>query len=458
VIRRLLLLACLGAGSVPAQLSLFVVQGNLEAPINGQYGFGTVSMGDVRDVPFRLRNTGKSPTPLTVLSLAGVDFTFVNSTPIPQSIAGGAAVDFVVRYEPTAPSSSATFTADGVSAVFFGRALSAGTVWLDDGSDALQFLVADAVIDFRSAVRGSKVTRYIVVVNPSTTDKISINNVVALGASFHLTRDALPFVLSPGASARMRLDFTPVSNGTQQGTLEIDQRSFHLTGKGLDPAAPIPSIALDLSQTASAQQGKLTVKLGSVSQATTTGEVDIDIRTSTSNANADGGILFLATGNRTVKFNIKPGDKVAHFGSADSVAFQTGTTAGDLVFTVKLGDATVQSTFTIPPATIGLDATQAQRTSAGLDLRVTGFDNTRTASKITFTFFDQAGTALSPGAITVDSSAAFQQFFAASDLGGVFALHAFIPVMGNPAQVAAVEVKFTNAAGSAQTGRLRFTP
>ena len=181
MIRRLLLLACLGAGSVPAQLSLFVVQGNSEAPINGQYGFGTVSMGDVRDIPFRLRNTGKSPTPLTVLSLAGVDFTFVNSTAVPQSIAGGAAVDFIVRYEPTAPSSSATFTADGVSAVFFGRALSAGTVWLDDGSDALQFLMADAVIDFRSAVRGSTVTRYIVVVNPSTTDKISINNVVAAG-------------------------------------------------------------------------------------------------------------------------------------------------------------------------------------------------------------------------------------------------------------------------------------
>jgi hypothetical protein len=77
--------------------------------------------------------------------------------------------------------------------------------------------------------------------------------------------------------------------------------------------------------------------------------------------------------------------------------------------------------------------------------------------KITFTFFDQGGTTLSPGAITVDGSAAFQQFFAASDLGGVFALHAFTPVMGNPAQVAAVEVKITNAAGTAQTGRLRFT-
>jgi len=104
---RLLLLACLCASSVPGQLKLFVIQGNAEAPIDGQYGFGTVSMGDVRDIPFRLRNTGKSPTPLTVLSLAGVDFAFVNlpavSLPaVPQSVAGGAAVDFTVRYAPSA--------------------------------------------------------------------------------------------------------------------------------------------------------------------------------------------------------------------------------------------------------------------------------------------------------------------------------------------------------------------
>jgi hypothetical protein len=460
---RLLLLACLCAGSVPGQLRLFVIQGNAEAPIDGQYGFGTVSMGDVRDIPFRLRNTGKSPTPLTVLSLSGVDFAFVNlpavSLPaVPQSVAGGAAVDFTVRYAPSAPSSSANFTADGVSAVFYGRALSAGTVSLDDGGDALRLLMADAVIDFGSTVRGSTLTRRIIVANPSTSDKLSIRNVIALGAAFHLARDPLPIVLAPGASTRMQLDFTPMTNGTQLGTLEIDQRSFHLTGKGVDPAAPIPSIALDLPQPASAQQGKLTVKLGSVSQATTTGEVDIDIRPSTANANTDGGILFLATGNRIARFNIKPGDTMAHFGSEDSAAFQTGTTAGDLVFTVKLGDATGQSTRTIPPAIVGLETTQAQRTSAGLDLRVTGFDNTRTASKITFTFFDQAGHTLNPGAISVDSSAAFQQFFAASDLGGVFALHAFIPVMGNPALVAAVEVQITNAAGTAQTSKLRFTP
>jgi hypothetical protein len=76
---------------------------------------------------------------------------------------------------------------------------------------------------------------------------------------------------------------------------------------------------------------------------------------------------------------------------------------------------------------------------------------------MTFTFFDQSGVSLPPGAITVDASAALGQFFASSDLGGVFSLHAFFPVNGNPAQVGAVEVKMTNSAGTAQTARLPFT-
>src|SRR5260370_15967687 len=135
--RRLLLLAFLGAVSVPAQLSLFVIQGKSEAQIDGQYGFGTVSMGDVRDIPFRLRNIGKSSTTLTVLSLAGVDFAFVNPPAVPQNVAGGAAIDFTVRYAPSAPSSSATFTADGVSAGFHRKSLSPSTVSLDNGSHPL---------------------------------------------------------------------------------------------------------------------------------------------------------------------------------------------------------------------------------------------------------------------------------------------------------------------------------
>jgi hypothetical protein len=60
--------------------------------------------------------------------------------------------------------------------------------------------------------------------------------------------------------------------------------------------------------------------------------------------------------------------------------------------------------------------------------------------------------------MTLDNTAAFQQFFAASDLGGLFALQAFFPVNGNPAQVDSVEVKIVNSAGTAKTEKVLFTP
>jgi hypothetical protein len=58
----------------------------------------------------------------------------------------------------------------------------------------------------------------------------------------------------------------------------------------------------------------------------------------------------------------------------------------------------------------------------------------------------------------VDTAADFQQFFASSDEGGVFALNAFFPVTaGMPAQVDSVEIQMVNAVGTTPTTRLYFT-
>jgi hypothetical protein len=58
----------------------------------------------------------------------------------------------------------------------------------------------------------------------------------------------------------------------------------------------------------------------------------------------------------------------------------------------------------------------------------------------------------------LDTAADFQQFFASSDEGGVFALDAFFPVTaGMPSQVDSVEIQMVNAAGTTPTTRLYFT-
>ena len=80
-----MLLACFGAASLPAQLQLYWVQGAYEAPLSQQYGFGTCAVCNSVDVPFRLKNTGANPTPLTILSVDS-PFSIVNAPQLPQSV------------------------------------------------------------------------------------------------------------------------------------------------------------------------------------------------------------------------------------------------------------------------------------------------------------------------------------------------------------------------------------
>ncbi|HMC59642.1 MAG TPA: hypothetical protein VKJ01_10655, partial [Candidatus Solibacter sp.] len=132
----------------------------------------------------------------------------------------------------------------------------------------------------------------------------------------------------------------------------------------------------------------------------------------------------------------------------------TGTTAGVITFAVQLGGVTDQLAVTIPAAPVGITAAQGLRSTASVEVRVTGFDNTRTLSQLTFTFFDAAGNALAP-AITTDATKDFAQYFQTSD-GGVFLLRAVFPVTGAASAIASFEAGLTNSAATAKTARTVF--
>jgi hypothetical protein len=426
VIRRLLLIAFLCAGCLPAQFSLFLVQdGNEVQSSDQQYGFGNVTIGAVVNLEFHLRNTGTDAT-LTDLSFSRTDFLFVNPPSVPQIVPGGTFIDLLVQYRPTQPGpSTASVTAnDVILATMSGTGRPSLTVTLADGS------TLPSPLDFGSVVRGATAARRILLSNPGGTNMLV--NVGTRDAAFQLNPNTSTIFLPAGGSVVIEIDFVPTASGSQTSALLVDQQVFPLIGLGTDPPFPPPAIEIEPAVLASSQQGKLTVRLNTASLAAGTGEVDIDIVPSSATANTDSGILFLSGGSRTAPFSVNEGDTVAHFGSEDSIAFQTGTTAGDLVFTVKLGNFVGQQKFTIAPAVVGVDSSKAQRTSAGLDLLLTAFDNTRSASAMAFTFFDQNGTALPPGPISVDGSGAFLRFFGSSDLGGVFGLHAFFPGKPQP--------------------------
>jgi hypothetical protein len=136
--------------------------------------------------------------------------------------------------------------------------------------------------------------------------------------------------------------------------------------------------------------------------------------------------------------------------------FQTGTTAGALTVTVQLGDVTDRQSVTILPAPVALSEAQAARSNGTIEIQVTGYDNTRTAGPLSFTFFDVAGNAAAPGTIRADATAAFTRFFQESDVGGTFVLRALFPVTGDLSRVASFAAEFSNSAGTTTTAKTRF--
>ncbi len=463
MMQRLLFLVCLGAGCLPAQLQLFYVQGAYQAPITvPQYSFGTVSAFDSRDVQFRLTNTGSAATPLTTLSV-GVPFSILgfDLTTLPLSVSPGASVNFTVSFAPTAPGQfSSTLAADGVSLTLTGTALSGVAVSVSTGSGPPAQLQAGTAIDFGSETRGSTLTQQVVVSNP-LQNTITVQNVAVInlqGTAFTLEPVGLPISLAAGTSATLSIDFSPISDGPQQGALEIDQLSVPLTGIGTDPPFPQAVMTFSNKSASSSQQDSLSVTLATPSPSNGTGQIQMSFQPGSPNANPDNAIQFLSTGSQIAPFSVNQGDPAGYFGTANSAAFQTGTTAGVITFTLTLGAVTATQTLTVGPEIANIASGQAQITSGGLNVQFEGFDNTRSASTITFTFRDASGATLGGGAIAVNTAAAFQQFFSSSDEGGVFALDAFFPVAsGNSNQVSSVQIQVANAAGTTPTTTLNFT-
>jgi hypothetical protein len=181
----------------------------------------------------------------------------------------------------------------------------------------------------------------------------------------------------------------------------------------------------------------------------------------------DDPAVTFADGTRSAAFTVAEGASEGEFAGGPSVSFGTGTTAGTLTFAVTLGNSTAQSSVTIPAADVGINAAVAARdvacapayvycTATNVELQINGWDNTRSISQIVFAFFDSSGNAIAPGNITVAAATPFQQYFATSDLAGVFGLHALFPVTGDSDLVVAAQVQITNSVGSVQTATITF--
>ena len=476
------LLLFAAAAPASAQVTLSVVQGGVATPVQA-YDFGTAALGSVADAQFQLENTGSTAVYLTSLALAGPSTPYfsvvcslspelcgaASTQQLPILINPTGTLNFTVQFEPFqlgSPSANLTIAAGNTITVVLSGTGVPGLTLLWNG----QPLGAGQTVSFGDVQVGSSQTIALSLAN-DTSSPLTVPAIPALaGGSFTLAGSALAApTVAVGVSAELDVIFAPTATGPQQATLTIGLSTYPLQGTGVAPAPPAfptPSIQFTSTSLASAQQGSLSVNLASPSVSSGSGTVTLAFQSAVSGVSDDPTITF-ADGTRTATFTVAESASIGQFTDGPSISFGTGTTAGNLVFTVTLGSNTAQANVTIPAVVIGIDAAVAARnvacdpglvycTATNVQLQVNGWDNTRSASQIVFSFFDSSGNAIAPGGITVAAGTDFQQYFPGSDLGGVFGLTAFFPVTGDADDVVTAIVQLTNSAGIAQSDQITF--
>jgi hypothetical protein len=149
-----------------------------------------------------------------------------------------------------------------------------------------------------------------------------------------------------------------------------------------------------------------------------------------------------------VSFTLAAGESVARFMGNPGIVFQAGTTASTLTFTAALGDGTqlASQSFTMSSAPVDIDLVLLEAATNGVLVTVDGFDNTRTASALSFTFYDTTNHQIGQP-IPVDATAQFQSYFPNAGTGS-FGLKQAFDVTGDVSTIGSVAVTVTNSQGT----------
>jgi len=416
--------------------------------------FGSVQLGSSAVFHFVAANQMTVALTVPAISVAASDFALSGVTPSGTVLQPSQSADFYVSFSPTAAGSRK----GSLAIANFTYALTGTGVQLTYEVDAGAGLgpLGAGPVDFGSVQLGSSVARHFAVVNQAAV--VLAAPAIAVSTGDFALSGAAPSgqTVQPGKSADFYVQFTPTAAGVRSGSLIIGSGTYALTGTGVSPpppppppSLPNPGLSITPSQILSDQPGAVTVTLDATSQ--TSGSGTLTLAFQPASGLADDAAIVFASGGRTVTFTVSTGDT-----QGPTAPFQTGTTAGTLTFTVTLGGVTAQQAITIVPATVGTTTVEGTRSTASVQVQVTGFDNTHSAGLLTFTFFDASGNTIAPGAISANATAAFASYFQSSSLGGVFLLTAVFPVTGDPSQVGAFQVQIANSAGTAQTARTTF--
>lgn len=445
---RALVLATVLPLSALAQMNLVQFNGTTEIPVGTTLNVGSAAPGDTVETRFRVVNAGTGPATLQTLGLSGQGFTLTDLPQLPYIIAPGFEVEFRVDFTPATTGSYSAFlqvtgNPNTITVALTGTAVAGASLMLAGSKTPL---AANAVINFGSVTRGSTQSQGFMLFNAGTAN-ITVNTLGVTGAAFSgpigLTA---PIQLGPGQTANFQVMFAPQSGQAAQGTLVVDSRTFNLTGQGLDPPLPAASIVFASSLGASAQQNSVSIALASASQVPGSGTLTMQFQPSIAGVIDDPSVGFLSGNARVANFTIAPGNTQAQFNGQPNIAFQMGTTAGTIVFTLQIqNQPSQQASLNMAPLPVQFDLETAVRNFGVVGVSLAGFDNTYSASQMVFTFHLTNGQ--SSGPINVDATSYFQNYFASTPAGGMFDMLLNFPVTGDTSQIVSVDIQIVNSVG-----------
>jgi hypothetical protein len=448
-------------------ITMFTFDGTTETPVaNGAFNFGNVAAGANASVTFHARNVTNSPvvvSTLFVVNSDGFSITAINGAipysipPLPSTLnylaftvtfnqagAGTYSANLqLITSNPAVPPINLTLTATAVAPPVLTAVNGCAS--------------ANGAFNFGSIPIGTTQFCTFALSNP-TTQPLQISNIGLTGGFQFQQNPQAPLVLAANQTIQFTVEITPVcGTAFATGTLVVNSQTFLLTGAAITPALPKPLITFDSSNILSGEQHTLTIALASAAVCAAIGSVNLAF-TPLSNLPADSTVVFVATNSTSLGFAVGAGSTAVAISGNPSVVFATGSTAGTLTFTMTGPPLAADPTtaIVIPPAIIVIDtATASNQITGQLDVTVNGFDNTYSAGKMSFTFFDAKNDQIG-ALISADFTAQFTAFYAGQTSGSSFLMNVSFPVQVNQALVATVKATLTNAAGPVQTGTLTF--
>jgi hypothetical protein len=336
--------------------------------------------------------------------------------------------------------------------------------------DALQISYVDSTgvrtspqaassISFGQPTEGTSAALTFTVANPITSfNAVTLSTISVTGTGFTATGlPNMPASIAPGTSISFIVTFAPSQAGTFTSSLSIGTRVFGLTGIGANLPIPTASLVFDTTNFTSQQQPHISVQFASPSTITAIGTLTMQFTSSVTNVQDDPAVKFLATSGRSLQVTVASGATSATYNGQSELTFQTGTTAGTILFTLTfVNKPAITQQITIVPALVQITQITAVPQDPFLVVTMIGYDNTYSSGPMTFNFYDTTGKVIASN-MAVNATPNFQQYFGSTTSGGAFSIQLSFPTSGGSiSSVGSVSATMSNSVGTSALSQANF--